>query len=516
MSISIEDISSEDVKRISLQNAGLMQGMIVNSLMTSRANLLGTTLDRDPNRDTNKECGYPESITLQNYYDMFERSGYAKRVVTIHPDETWSVVPELWETEDQQETPFETAWNDLMFEINIWHYLYRVDVLSGIGQYGVLYISFDDDKDPSIPVGGINPKTGKLDETTRPDKMELNFLRAFSHKEVQIVEKDNDPRSPRFGMPVMYAINFADSSAPAPGSDSSDTNVPEDFGTKVHWTRILHVADNRLSSEILGTPRQQHVYNRLLDLRKVLGGSGEMFWKGAFPGYSFETHPEYVNVNGGTAATAQAIKDEFEEYYNGLKRYIALSGMSVKPLMPQVANPTNHVDENLKEITTCLTVPMTVFVGYQTGHLASTADIATWNKRVAKRQTDYVNPMMIVPFVRRLSFAGVLPIVKRFTISWTDLNALSDTDKADIAVKRTQSLLQYTTSGAETIMPVFNYFTLILGLSIEQAMAVQSEVEKREALITEDVWMAPPTQAPGSGTADQTKKTNQNRNMQKQ
>lgn len=512
--IEINDLPEPKKDRLNFREVGMLQGLITNSLITSRTNLLGTSLDTDPNRDINNECSYPEFVTLDNYYQMFERSGYAKRAVSIHADETWSVVPEIWETEDEKETPFEAKWNDLMFEINVWHYLYRADMLSGLGQFGILFIGLDDGKELDQPVDGINPKTGRLDEKTRRDGAELLFLRPFSQKEVQIMETESDQRSPRHGLPTFYGINFSDP-ASILGGDMRDNLTPStttEMGTKVHWTRVLHVADNRLSSEVLGTPRQQHVYNRLLDLRKILGGSGEMFWKGAFPGYSFETNPEYAAAHG---INKESIRDEFEEYYNGLKRYIALSGMTVKPLLPQVADPTSHVTENLREITTCLTVPMRIFLGSESGHLASTQDISTWNKRVAKRQTDYINPMMIIPLVRRLMYAGVLPVIKKFTISWTDLNALSDAEKADIALKRAQALLQYTTSGSETVMPLFQFLTLVLGYTVEQAMAIQGVLDTQKGdMYTQPIWEQPAAPTAGSGPKDSTKKTNRQSNSQ--
>ena len=56
----------------------------------------------------------------------------------------------------------------------------------------------------------------------------------------------------------------------------------------VHWTRILHVADNRKTSEIFGMPRLHVVYNNVLEIKKITGSSGEMFYKGAYPGYAIE------------------------------------------------------------------------------------------------------------------------------------------------------------------------------------------------------------------------------------
>jgi hypothetical protein len=50
----------------------------------------------------------------------------------------------------------------------------------------------------------------------------------------------------------------------------------------VYWSRILHVADNRKTSEIFGIPRLQVVYNNVIEVKKISGSSGEMFYKGAY------------------------------------------------------------------------------------------------------------------------------------------------------------------------------------------------------------------------------------------
>ena len=76
-------------------------------------------------------------------------------------------------------------------------------------------------------------------------------------------------------MPVQYGGMFLD----------------EKLGTSaetIHWQRILHLADNRIESNIYGEPRLTPVLNRVLDLHKILGVSAETFWLGAFGVIAFE------------------------------------------------------------------------------------------------------------------------------------------------------------------------------------------------------------------------------------
>jgi len=65
-----------------------------------------STLLNDP-KDINEECGYPDEITISMYKEMYKREGVAKRVVNILPEDTWSSLPDIYETEKSDETEFE-------------------------------------------------------------------------------------------------------------------------------------------------------------------------------------------------------------------------------------------------------------------------------------------------------------------------------------------------------------------------------------------------------------------------
>ena len=56
----------------------------------------------------------------------------------------------------------------------------------------------------------------------------------------------------------------------------------------------------------------QRSYNRLLDARKILGGSGEMFWRGGFPGYSFEVNS---GMDGAEVDTT-SLRSEMEKLHD--------------------------------------------------------------------------------------------------------------------------------------------------------------------------------------------------------
>jgi hypothetical protein len=432
-------------------------------------------------RNLNADCKYPDSPDIRTYQELYDREGIATRVVSVYPDECWSLYPELVESEDSKTSPFEQAWEDLVFQINPWHYLHRIDELSGIGQFGIVLMGFDDGRPLDQPVPGINERNEQVRSRTGalPER-KLLWLRTFSEVNVQIGAYVEDVTNPRYGQPLWYNINFVDPRNM--GSQNVQTSL---MPARVHWSRIQHIADNRKSSEILGTPRLQTVLNRCLDLRKTYGGSAEMLWKGGFPGMGFETLPDLV---GEGDIDEDTIKQQMDDYSNHLKRFLAVTGVKIVPLNPNVANPEKHVNVQLEAICTSIGVPLRIFRGSEAGHLASTQDSSTWNRRLSRRQQMYINPMIIYPFVDRLIKVGVLPPAKRYIANWSDLNAMADKDKADVGMKRAQAILQYVTSGSEELVPNLEFLMDVLSIPQDRAEAILAARDAQAKRRTDKVW----------------------------
>ncbi len=448
--------------------------LIANVTSLRRSELLQSMLN--VGKDINTACGYPTFITMSDYKQMFAREGSAKRVVNILPEGSWATSPEVLEDDTAKETKFEVEWKALDKKNRVNHYLQRIDSLSGIGRYGVLLLGLSDGLELSEPVTGINPLTG---EKQGDAKLSLLFLRPFDESLVEIKRKELDVSSPRLGFPVEYSIKF---------DDSSQLDSQQSVTKVVHWTRIIHVADNRETSEIYGVPRMKGVYNRLLDIRKVLSGSGEMFWKGAFPGYSFEINSDVKDPNMDT----DSIRKEFEKYSQGLQRYIALEGVTAKSLEVQVADPGPHLKSQWEYISITLGVPLRILMGSEQAKLASTQDKETWNDRLSSRQTKYVGPMIITPFVDRMIALGVLPTVEDFIIKWPDLNTPSDKDQAEVGKIRTDALAAYINSSADSLIPPKEFLMIILGMSEEQATVIEKAALKWGDLKAEPAEPAEP------------------------
>lgn len=429
------------------------------NVSTLRERVFRTQLDQL--RSINFEAGYPDIIRQRQYKELFDREGIATRVVTILPEESWVVDPIVFETEEADETEFEREWNDLQERLNIYHWLQRIDVLSGIGQFGVLLLGISDGKEElREPIEGINER-GEKDGFS---KNELLFLRAVDETLVEVASAEGDLTNPRFGQPTAYTIHLEDPTSGG-AKTAPNTNL---ISTTVHWSRVIHVADNRTSSEVFGVPRMQPVFNRLLDIRKLLAGSAEMFWKGGFPGLSFEQNPDI----GDGVLDVEATRKQLEDYQNGLQRILGITGGTVKSLSPQVADPATHMAIQIEAIAITLGIPKRKFIGSEQAQLASEQDSISLDGRIAKRNNKYVSPMLIRPFIDRLIAIGVLPEPERYHVEWPDRMKASDEQKAIVAAKRTDAFGKYVQLGVDTLIPPLEYFTEIHGLSLEKAKAI--------------------------------------------
>ncbi|MFA5056517.1 MAG: anti-CBASS Acb1 family protein [Opitutaceae bacterium] len=442
---------------------------IVDNASSSRSQLLQKLID--PRRDYDQECGYPDTanITPQQYRDWYDRDPVAAQVVAIMPHESWKVLPEVYEDEDvDTETPFEQtfdavcnslrgkSWYQAEGEQNpLWDYLCRLDELSGIGSYGILLMGIDDGKPLDQPA--------ELGEKQSPTR-KLLYLRPFDEAMAPILSYETDKNSPRYGQPTMYQVSLSDPSDGNKGGIGAQTAT-----VNVHWTRVIHVAGDLGSSEIFGVPRMRPVFNRLMDLRKLYGGSAEMYWRGAFPGVSLETHPQ---LGGDVAIDQSALQDTMENYMNGLQRYLSLMGMTAKTLSPTVVDPTPQINVHLDAICINRGVPKRIFLGSERGELASTQDAQAWSDRLQSRRNRYLTSRLIVPLVDRLISLGVLPAPDQYSVVWSDTERLTLQEQATVAVSRTDALVKYVQGGVESLITPLYFLTRILGIPDTEARQI--------------------------------------------
>ena len=93
----------------------------------------------------------------------------------------------------------------------------------------------------------------------------------------------------------------------------------------VHWSRVIHIAENAGGTGVYGLPRLQSVYNRLEDLLKIMAGSGESAWRLLYKGLVASTKDGYdLNDSDDTIA------DRVDELHPRHETLPPAGGMDVK------------------------------------------------------------------------------------------------------------------------------------------------------------------------------------------
>jgi uncharacterized protein len=428
------------------------QVQVLSSLLSRSALMSKIGKSYSGKRDLYEALGYPVTLGFGDYLARYTRQDIAARIINAFPDACWGKVPEVQESHDS-ETPFEKAWKELLVQIPVWHYLKRIDRISGIGRYGILLIGFDDGKPLDKPVTNAS---------------KVIYLRPFTEELSSIQEWESDPKNERYGLPKTYQLTV---SQPASIGGIALTAKP----ITVHYTRVLHVADELTTDDIYGTPRLQNVYNRLQDLELIAGGGAEMWWRGAFPGLGFKA------IDGATFDDADipALEGEIEDYIHGLKRYMKLKNIDIQQLNPQMSDSTKPFEVEITLISVATGIPKRILMGTERGELASSQDGSEWDDRTEERRANYCIPRLIRPFIDRLISVGVLPTPsKSYDVYWSPVHIMNEKERAEIARTKTDAIIKYAgTIGADEVIPPEIFLKDILGLGDDKVSLILKKIE---------------------------------------
>jgi len=412
-------------------------------------------------RDLYAALGYPLTLAWKEYYARYQRQDIAKAIIDAPVQASWRDFPEVYEVVDQetaldQDTPFELAWSRLADKMKLQNVLTRLDRLASLGQYAVLLMGFNDG--------------GQLSEVVASAK-QLLYLMPYSENSATIQTSDTNEKSARFGLPLAYQVSLA-----------VGTNTMQKL---VHYSRVIHVAEDLLENNVKGAPRLEAVYNRLQDIELISGGSAEMFWRGAFPGMSFEKDPTASTIS---TADREKIVEQVETYVHTQSRYMLWEGIKTNQLAVQVADPSNHISVQLDLIAAATGIPKRILMGSERGDLASTQDEKHWLQRVDDRRHQYCEPCIVRPFIDQLIVLGVLPQPKNeYTVEWSDLMASTDKEKADVAVLNSQALANYTNAiGADTIITPEQFLREVMQFNDDQITRILQAVEEVMADANDD------------------------------
>lgn len=406
-------------------------------------------------RDLYEALGYKTNLYQDDYFTQYGRQDIAAAIIDRPAEATWYGDVDVYESDKSEETQFEKDWEALWKKLKLKDVFTRLDKITGLGEYGVLLLGFSDVVSKEVFEQPVSPSGG----------LKLLYVKPVSQNNATITTYEDDPKNPRYGMPRVYQITIGGA-----GNQSSTT-------LSVHHTRVLHVVDGAIEDELLGTPRLMKVFNRLMDIEKLSGGSAEMFWRGARPGYQAKVAPDFQL----TSAVEADLKDQINEYEHNLRRILVNQGIDMNALNTQVSDPGGHLDIQLQLISAATNIPKRILTGSERGELASSDDADQWAAYVTGRRDNFATEQILKPFINLCVQYKIIaaPSTLDYTIEWTDLFTLGQKEQAEVGKIRADAIKAYI--GGESVLPVRAFLEICLGLTAEQIEMVESYMENEMA-----------------------------------
>lgn len=349
-------------------------------------------------RDMHEVLGYDDSIDIDQLWSLYQRADIAKAIVERPAQATW-----------KSDVAIESDGSDLMSEfeqmkrqVGLIQSLERADIVSRIGRHGVMVLGVNDGRSLEQPLGDAN---------------ELKYITPMSERRIQNFALGDNPRNERYNRPVMWELDFEDEDNKA-----------------VHWTRVIHISEQKREHAIYQIPPLLPVYNRVMDWQKVAGGSAEMFWRGADRKMVANLDPD-----AGRLEDEEQLQEQVEEMRHGLRDTVYARGLSLEALGGEDVDPRGVRDIILDSISAETGIPKRVLTGSESGELASTQDRANFYGKIEERQRTHAAPEILRPFVNRLQRCGVLP-EGSYQVQWPDLFELNEMERAEIQAKKARAI----------------------------------------------------------------------------
>jgi len=385
-------------------------------------------------RDLYAVLGYDRTPDAEDYLAVYLRNHIARRIVEAPVRASWSERPTITDDASDDTTPdaeaeteFERAVEYLFDEHRLLHYLKRADTATRIGEYGLLFFGLASSETVGLADDATSDNYSSVLDTkgaSGPD--DLAYMATFTQGRVTDLDENDDPASVRYGMPETYDLEF----------ETSNTSSTE----TVHHSRAIHITEDVLENEVYGRPALEAVLNRLEDLEKVIGGSAEMFYRGADRKFQ-------LNYTGeGSPQDADDLKEQADDMVHGLRNTLQTSNVDLNEIEGQEVDPTGVVEQILKLIAGETGIPLRMLTGSERGELASSQDRATFYERITSRQNQHCEPSILRPVLDRLIDLGILPEPDGdgYSVEWPEQFELTELEQADLMAKKAKSLKQAT------------------------------------------------------------------------
>ena len=365
----------------------------------------------DGERDLHETLGYDDALNVEQFWDLYTRADIAKAIIEKPVEATWTQGFTIHSTEfdkppERGEDEIHDEFESVRRSLGLHSEIVNADIVSRIGRFGVLVLMVNDGRSLSQPIGNAT---------------ELKDIQPLSERRVTDYKLGTNPTNDRYNLPVEWELDFEDDEEP-----SKD----------VHWSRVVHIAEQQREHPVHGVPALEPVYNRIMDWQKVVGGASEMFWRGADRKLVANLDPD-----AGRLDDEDDVKEQVEEMRHGLRDTIYGRGLSIDALGGNGVDPSGVKNMILDSISSETGIPKRILIGSERGELASTQDRANFYGNIADRRAKHGNDNILRPFVDRLQRATIIPDGE-YRAFHPEVHELGKSERAEIQANRANAIKQ--------------------------------------------------------------------------
>jgi hypothetical protein len=375
----------------------------VSSDMVSRMQLY------DGDRDLHETLGYDDALEVGQFWDLYTRADIAKAIIDTPVQATWTDGFTIHSAE--YDTPPERGvdgihdqFESVKRDVGLHSEFVTADIVSRIGRFGVMVLMVNDGRALDQPVG---------------DATELKDVQPLSERRVVDYRLGENPTNPRYNLPVEWELDFTDD---------------DDAGKDVHWTRVVHIAEQQREHPVYGIPALEPVYNRVMDWQKLIGGAAEMFWRGADRKMVATLDPDAGRLDDESDLQAQ-----IEEMRHGLRDTVYGRGLGIEQLDGEDVDPSGVKNAILDAISSETGIPKRILIGSERGDLASTQDRANFYGNISDRRANHAEADILRPFVDRLQRATIVPDGD-YRVFWPSVHELGESERAEVQATRAEAI----------------------------------------------------------------------------
>lgn len=443
----------------------------------------------DGNRRLWKTLGYPWQDTEVGFNEMlgkYLRSDVATRIVDAPAQTAWrrgvdvvEVDGDGNEVKPEGETEFERDVRTFFDQVDFVERSERIDRVAGIGRYAVGLLVSTKADDLEAPLAD--------DDLEEPEDIGRYAVYRQDHAEIEEFVDAEDVGNPRIGLPEFYEITLV------AGKGDEQDEVTE----TVHWSRVIHVAEDPMEDDIWGRPRMENVFNRLEDLAKISGGSAEMFWSNV-GGLLHIAADKDVDFESSDPSKSEA--DVLEEFADNIlealheqRRTVGTKGMELEHVGAGTPDPRGIFQVLKALISAGRGMPQNILFGQETGERASSKDLEEWLGRISERQTRFNGPVMVrQPIDRLIEAEAITPPEVGYEVRWPSLYELDESERAEIAQARASAAsaaVDAVTAGGETGIEIVRALVPEMEQVFDEDRMQELEafVEETEGLEREDL-----------------------------